>query len=65
VKRFRCPYCHAKPRVEFSVFYRGKQLCNECTLEYAAIFDGFKSKRNKSVKVSEEADQKELFDEEK
>ena len=50
MKRIKCRYCGAKPRVKFSVVYRGLEMCHDCSCEYGKIFDGRESRKDKKAK---------------
>ena len=40
MKRIRCKFCGARPRIQFAVKYAGLTMCAECKIEYQAIFEG-------------------------
>jgi len=50
MKRIRCKFCHAKPRVQFAVSYAGHEMCQDCRWEYQTIFEGKVSKEFESKK---------------
>lgn len=52
MKRIKCKYCRAKPRIEFSALYRGIEMCHECACEYSKIFDGTKNRKERKVEES-------------
>ena len=48
MKRIKCKYCGARPRVQFASVFRDIEMCHDCACEYSAIFDGFQGRRKKS-----------------